>query len=335
MATPDFYDENRNRSFPFQRLSVGYATPASGAFTLRQLPTWVIVDCGFILGPESGFDEELHKVYLHRIERISTNVVEYEFRCDAGPLADKPLVFTRTASSSRYELEFAESDESQDPYVSADFSYSYEDGECGEPYWSGYLVTGSVTDLLPRLTVGVPVLRVSANEALVEPGLLQNLNRNQVITINVANADRTRALRPAGCTANSWPFPVGDVYIRRTCLQGDIRFRPGYNVAIASLPSQNLIRFSPVRGAGMGLPCEEVRLFPGETGPIGNTNGLLGGDFLCNEVFRTVNGLAGPDVKILSGPGVSVSAADNTIIVDVNLENLRACTNVSASDPGA
>ena len=334
MATPDFYDENRNRSFPFRRLSVGYGTPATGPFTMRQLPDSAIVDCGFVLGPESGFDEETHTVYLQRIERIDATTVEYEFRCDTAPLATKPLIFTRTAASPHYALEFAESDNAEDPYVSADLSYSYESNDCGEPYWSGYLVTGSVSDLLARLAIAVPVLRTSSNETLVEPGLLQNLNRNQVITLNVANADRTRALRPAGCPQNHWPFPVNDIYIRKTCIQGDVRLRPGYNVAIAALPVQNLIRFSAVKGAGLGTPCEEVKLFPGETGPVGNTNGLLGGDFLCNEVFRTVNGISGPDIKILTGPGVAVSAAPHTVIVDVNLQNLQNCGTTSASSGG-
>lgn len=334
MATPEFYDENRNRTFPFRLLSAGVKTPDTGSFTLQQLPDWAIVDCGFILGPESGFVEDANIVYLYRIERTDSTTIEFEFRCDATALADTPLVFTRTSSSPRYALEFVESDESGDPYVSASLSYSYEEADCGEPFWSGYLVTGNVVDLFDRLTVGVPILRVSPSETIVEPGLLQNLDRNQVITLNVANMDRTRALRPAECEENTWSFPTGDAFIRRTCIQGDVKFRPGYNIAIAAVPSQNLIRFSPVLNAGQGIPCEEVKLFPGESGPIGNTNGLLGGDFYCNEVFRTINGLAGPDVKIRSGPGVSVSAATNTIIIDVNLANLRTCATDSASDSG-
>lgn len=334
MATPDFYDENRDRTFPFRRLSAGYPLPGSGSFTLRQLPDWAIVDCGFVLGPESGFVESEHTVYLYRIERRDASTIEFEFRCDAPALTNQPLIFTRTELSTRYELEFAESDQPEDPYASASLSYSYEDASCGEPFWSGYLVTGNVVDLFPLLSVAVPVLRVSPLETLVEPGLLQNLDRNQVITLNVANADRTRALRPAGCPENTWSFPTGDTFIRRVCLQGDIRFRPGYNMAISAIASQNMIRFSSVLNAGQGSPCAEVPLFPGETGPIGNTNGLLGGDFYCNEVFRTVNGLAGPDIKITSGPGVSVSSDTNTVIIDVNLANLRACTTDSASASG-
>ena len=55
MALPNFFNENINRSFPFQRATVGVDTPTSGTVTMLQLPDNFIADCGFILGPESGF----------------------------------------------------------------------------------------------------------------------------------------------------------------------------------------------------------------------------------------------------------------------------------------
>lgn len=332
MATPEFYDENRNRTFPFRRLSAGNGTPDSGLFTLQQLPDWVIVDCGFILGPESGFQEDADTVHLARVERISATEIEFEFRCDSASIADKALVFTRHINDPRYRIEFVESDVSDDDYVSVSLSYSFEDATCGEPYWSGYLVTGNMPDLFASIPEGTSILRVSSAETIVEPGLLQNLDRSQVVTINVANADRTRALRPPGCDENQWSFPVGETYVRRVCMQGDIRFRAGYNIAIAGITSQNLIRFSPIAGAGLGQPCQEVKLFPGESPPIGSENGLLGGDFYCNEVFRTINGIPGPDVRIISGPGVSVSAATSTVIIDVDMTDLRACLSQDQSE---
>lgn len=330
MATPDFFDENLNRTFPFRRGSAGVGTPDTGAFTLRQLPDWAIVDCGFVMGPESGFVEGTHQVYLSRISNVDDNLFEFEFVCDAPAIADKTLVFTRSISDPKFSSEFVESDFSDSEFESV--SYSFSDDDCGEPFWSGYLTTGSLVKLVGRIPTDTSVTRVSELETIVEPCLIQNLDGSQLIAINVANADRTRSIRPAGCEANSWDFPPNEIYLSRTCIQGDVRFRLGYNSAITLVPSQNVIRFSAIRGAGQGEPCEQVKLFAGETPPVGANNNLLDGDFYCNEVFRTVNGLPGPDIRIIAGPGVRLSTDESTIVIDVNLSDLPACDFQSESE---
>lgn len=336
MARPNFFNENLNRTFPFENKTAGVDTPSSGVFTMLELPDDVVVDCGFIMGPESGYEEGTHTVYLYKISRVSADQINYEFRCDAPALVDAPLIFTRQVTDEDYLTEFQESDiPSYEPESqSLSLSASEVDVVCGEPFWSGYLVTGSVSSVAARLTVGTTVTRSSSTETLVLPALTQNLNGSQAVSLNIANADRTRALRPADCDPNEWDFDTGEIYINRECLQGPIYLTAGYNVALSQNDSSNTIQLGAVVGAGDGSPCEEVKLFAEETPPIGASNDLLEGDFYCNEALRTINGLQGPDFIIYAGTGVSVTADSptNTVIIDVNLVDLSLCTTSAVSE---
>ena len=142
-------------------------------------------------------------------------------------------------------------------------------------------------------------------------------------------------MRPGDCPPNQWPFETGLIYINYTCLQGDIRLAAGYNLGISQSSLTNTIQFSAIVNAGAGQVCSELKLFPEETPPIGATNNLLEGDFYCNEVLRTVNGVQGPNLQFFAGNGVSIipDNANNKLIVDINLIDLSLCpySTVSAS----
>ena len=336
MPRPNFFNDNINRTFPFQWKSAGVDTPVAGPVTMLQLPDNFIADCGFIMGPESGFQEGIHTIFLYKITRVTATDITYEFRADAPNLLTTPLIFTRNSASPIYQTEFVESDIPTPPINSQSASNSNSnDVVCGEPFWSGYLVTGPVEAVFDRLNEGESITRTSDTEALVEPGLIQNLNDNQLISLNLANADRTRALRPGDCPPNQWPFETGLIYINYTCLQGDIRLAAGYNLGISQSSLTNTIQFSAIVNAGAGQVCSELKLFPEETPPIGATNNLLEGDFYCNEVLRTVNGVQGPNLQFFAGNGVSIipDNANNKLIVDINLIDLSLCpySTVSAS----
>ena len=337
MARPNFFNDNENRTFPFQQGSAGIDTPASGAVAMYQIPDDFVVDCGFITGPESGFVEGEHTIFLYKISRPSSNVIVLEFRSDAPALSDTPLIFSRNTSDADFTTEFLESDIPEYIPLSQSVSLSLSESqtvECGEPFWSGYLVTGSMQSFVDRLSLGGTITRADTTETLVEPALVQNLNECQVVSLNVANSDRTRALRPADCPPNEWNFNTGEVYVNRECLQGDVRLRAGYNVALNQIALSNTIQLSAIVNAGLGEPCEEVKLFPTETPPNDAPNNLLAGDFYCNEVLRSINGLQGPNLVIFAGTGVSVTANQetNTVLVDVDLVDLSACTFSAVSE---
>lgn len=337
MARPGFFNDNANRTFPFQQGTAGINTPASGAVTLHQLPDNFIIDCGFITGPESGFVEDEHTIFLYSIKRASATVFLFEFRSDAPALQDTPLIFSRNLADDDYTTEFLESDIPE--YIPLSQSASLSDSEsetaiCGEPFWSGYLVTGSMSAIADRFSVGSTVARLGTDEVIIEPALIQNLNESQVVSINIANGDRTRALRPEDCPQNEWDFETGLIYTNRECLQGDVRLRAGYNLALNQFLASNTIQLSAIVNAGLGEPCEEVPLFAAETPPIGAENNLLAGDFYCNEVLRSVNGLQGPNINLFAESGVSIIAVQetNTVLIDVDLIDLSACTFSAVSE---
>ena len=149
------------------------------------------------------------------------------------------------------------------------------------------------------------------------------------MSVNLANGDRTRAKTPEGCPDLVWPFTTGLVYPVVECLQGDIKFEPGYNIAIIQDVSTNTLQFFPLVGAGKGEPCTELPVFEGEAPPTGSTNGLLAGDYYCNEVFRTVNGIGGPNLDFYAGSGVSIvpDSTNNKVIIDINLADLAQCVS--------
>lgn len=402
MAYPNFFNENINRTFPFRTGTAGIDTPADGPFAMSQLPDNLIADCGFILGPESEFVEGRDYIFLHRIHRVSLTRVTFEFRCNSLLLAVLPLIFTRESSDSTYRTEFVES---------AGLSLALS---CGASVWSGYLVTGPISDVFARLAIGAEIVRPTdtvglvQQVALVEPALLQNLSGSQVTALNLANADRTRALRPTNCPPNSWAvsglpvvtvtdavgasgtityfainsFSIGNTvsvldldiatgaslnitgmtiatvsptqftvsnatvgvsagtgtaisggsqFATRRCLTGALQLRSGYNVSISQNAVSNTLQFSAILGAGKGIPCAEVPLFVGEQPPTGASAGLLGGDFYCNEVLRSINGLQGPNLTLSAGAGVRVQpdAATHSIVVDIDLVTLSLCSPAS------
>lgn len=340
MAVSDFFNENSNRVFPFQPGTAGVATPVVGPFSLLQLPDSVIVDCGFITGAESGYVEGVHSVFLYRIARIAATWLEFEFRCDAPGLVAIPLVFRRLLSQPDYTTEFVESDvpnedlNSQSQSQSQSQSNSQHMPTCEEPAWSGYLVTGRLNDITGYLAPGEQVVRTSTAEALVETALVQNLADCQLVSINVANADRTRAARPSQCPPLVWGFPLGLYHANFQCLQGDIKLRAGFNTFLSQNVQTNTIVFSAAANAGAGFPCGQIPIFEAEAPPDNASNNLLDGDFYCNEVLRTINGLGGPSLTFVADAGVSLiaDAAGSRLIVDINLSGLASCDYSQVSE---
>lgn len=337
MAKPGFYNDNKNRAFPFKKGTVGLPAPTSGAITMSQLLSDAVVDCGFIMGPESGFEAEQHHVYLSEINRVG-NLFYFKFLTTAPRVVDVPLLFVADMTEADYGREFVDSDipvyvpASQS--ASASLSFSMPDpAECGEPFWSGYCVFGNLEALAVRLNTGEVIIG-DETAAVVEPGLIQNLNNSQVVSVNIANGDRTRAITPAGCPDHRWAFNVLDVYVQAECIQGDLIVRPGHNVSLSQNAGSSTINIAPVVSAGLGQVCEELKLFDTETPPIGSTNGLLDGDYLCSETLRSVNGLQGPNLTFFAGTGVAITSGDNPheLVIDVNLTDLSICDIISVSE---
>lgn len=318
MAKPGFWNDNRFRAYPFLRGEIG----ASGTGDVDNMPWDVIVDAGFTMGLDSGYVEGEHSVWLSEISRSGTTLT-FEFQSDAPGLAGSPLVFTRDTADDEYTLEYV--DQLEEAYSeSSSFSYSGQDVCDTQPLWSGFLVTGRFDDF----AIGDGETWTGST-ATVEPATVVSLVNSFVDAVNVGNADRTRVDAADGCPEIEWAYPVGEdvVHIQQTCLTGDIRFKAGYNSEIEQIDNQNQLIFGADVGAGEGEPCDEIPIFPGETPPDGST--LYEGGPRCNEVLRSINGMGGQLLRLLSGTGLDITEvpAENKLIMNFDMRGLAVCYN--------
>lgn len=320
MARPGWYNDNRGRAYPFITGTAGVGTPDSGIPTMRQLPDEWIVDCGFIMGPDSDFEVGTHKVWLRRVYRKG-DTVSFEFECDAPQLKGIYLVFNRDVDEDDYANEFVDGE----VFFDESESHSLPDS-CSEPLWSGYMISGVMSSIAARLG-DEDSIEAEEDDATVEPALIQNLNNTIVNSVELANNDRTRATAPSGCPDLVWPHETNVIFVHARCIQGDIRWMPGYNATIQQNSQDNSITISARVGAGEGQPCEEAPLFDQEVPPIGSENNLLSGGPLCNEALRSFNGAGGPAFTLLGGQGVSIipDPENHCVKVDFNLIDMASC----------
>lgn len=318
MATPGWFDANRQRAFPFVARTV--ALPASGPLSVANLPNSAIVDAGFIAGPLSGYDGADSVVYLLRVRR-SGDTIYFDFACTAPGAAGATLTFSRLVGGDRYEQEFAESGGAE---FSASDSASDED--CEEPSLAGFLVTGDLTELADVLAPGEELANVDPDlYGRVEPALVQNLAGAYVVGVGVANGDRTRVEAPEYCDAVVWPSDTDVVFIDSVCLSGDIVLRAGFNAGVRQSDTANKITVQAVAGGGAGAPCAEVPLYDGEEPPAGSV--LLTGGPACGELLRSVNGQGGPRLELRAGLGVTVTPdpAGHRIVIDADFRGVDGC----------
>lgn len=326
MARPNWWNENRNRAYPFVAGTV--RRPADGPLTLRNLADDVVADAGFVVGVAGQFDAAEHAVWLDEIARDG-DTFTLTFRSDAPGLDGVPLVFTRQAGYARYALEFADAGP---PALGSASSTSA--ATCAGPAWWGFLVTGEAGALELLLPADGAVPR-GAGGAVAEPATVQNLTGTYVAAVHLANQDRTRATAPAGCDPYQWDFATGGVITNAVCLGGTVRFKAGYNAVITQSDTTNTITVGAAVGAGAGEPCAEVPLWPGDGPPAGGGVLLTGGPG-CGETLRSINGVGGPAFTVTAGVGVSVTADPDghRLVVDVDMSGLALCY-VSASSVSA
>lgn len=313
MARAGFFDDNRNRAYPFIVGTV--ARPVVGSATLLNLPNSVIVDCGFTFGPSVYFDPTIHAVYLSKLRRAGT-IFYFEFASTCPDLADVTLTFSRNVTDAEYLTEFNDSGT-----VGISLSYSGSGNlanDCGQPLWTGFLVTGPLDDANQFLS-GTGIITGTTSTCTVEPALLLTLYKSSVTSINLANDDRTRYENPEDCDPVAWPYPVALTFVNARCIQGDVLFQPGYNADVRQNYYDNAITIAANVGSGEGQPCAEISLFSTEEPPAGS--GLLSGGSACGETIQTINGVNNSNFIVQAGNGVQIEAIpeENKIIVDINL----------------
>lgn len=313
MANPSWFNENCNRAYPL----LATAAPAP--------PTALIVDAGFMPSAKSRFVTGEHGVKLSAVRRQGA-FFYLDFTADAPELYGRPLTFSRHATDGDFAYETVDSG-------TAGLSASSESlsrvpgggrGECDEPLWFGFLVTGRAAAFAALLPADGEI----SYAAGLEPAVVQNLAETFVSKIGVANAARTKVTAPTGCPAA--PPPEDVLFLASVCVTGDVVFVPGFNANVRQSGQDNSITFGASVGDGAGQPCDTIPVHPGEAPPAGSS--LLEGGVRCNETVRAVNGVPGPLLNIVAGTGVTVTASPgtHTVTVDVDMQGLALCFQVSA-----
>jgi hypothetical protein len=332
MGKIGFYNDNANRAYPFVKGTVNMRPPGAPP-TIVDTPHSLVVDAGFIMGLDSGFDAGLHDVYLHELRREGSTFF-FEFRSDAPGLFNKPLIFTRDVGDPEYMLDFVDNDD--EPMSSCSFSPDGSGARDCEPtaLWSGFLVTGDIAELEALLPAPDTISRAADTDGIIEPALIQNLADSYVDSLNIANNDRTRVDASEGCNAVTWPHPINIIFCRDLCVRGETRLKPGFNAVIEHNEFDNALEIGATSGAGEGPVCDEVPLFTGESPPVGATNTLFEGGEECNEVVRSINGVGGKFLDLLATTGVSIvpDPENHKIVVDIDMAGLALCFTSADSE---
>ena len=304
-----FFNENENRAYPFTRTVT--------------LPTALVVDAGFVLGPKSRFEYAEHRVWLSAVRRAGS-FFYFEFSSDAPELHAVPLVFTRHVDDDDYKTYFVDSGTLGLSHSSQSGSTSESYDPCDEPLWSGFITTGR----LAKLTAALPTDGVISCTETIEPARLQSLVESFVVRFGVANDDRTRATIPIACGEEE--TTTGQLFVSSACVVGDVVIAAGFNATVRQSLVDNSITVLAEIGAGDGEPCEQLPRYVGEVPPAGSS--LLEGGLRCNETLRAINGIGGPQFTVLAGEGVTVTSdpSGNRLIVDVNMSGFAICAEAES-----
>lgn len=312
MARTSFYNDNENRAYPFVK---------GTAF----VPNSAVVSCGFMLGPNTGFEHGVHQVVMTQV-RLIENYLMFRFVCDAPGLVGQNILFRRHIDDAPYLSSYA------DPYddflaISASESFSEQaysvSPSCDiEDDFTGYLTTGDLTNLVSYLQANGDA---ATGDAIVEHGLLIDLSQAYGRSIRIANGDRTRYEKPTGCKPQCWDVEPQPLYVNPDCFTGAIRFVEGYNVTIRQNDYDNSLTFDGLVGGGDGEPCEQVPVYESEVPPADSV--FLEGGPGCGDVLRSINGKGGRILTIKGGEGVTVTSipAQSRVLIDVNTKGMAVC----------
>lgn len=345
MASPGWFNDNANRDWPFvnrvepisqyapaAETSASYSSSAaSGEYQnlYQHLPHATIVDFVAIMQIDAGFREDQgHTIYLYRVTRHTATDFTFEFRSSAPESQNYRVIFSRATTDAVNTVDWAT--------AAAIVSDPAGPIECRlQPRWRACMTSGSLADLADLMSVG-DSFYFPTHLWQIEPSCIQSLLDSYLRSVNLANYPRTVVTPAAGCDSSSSAGAEEEVILRDTCLVGDLQWKPGYNCAIIQDNFKNAIEINASRGSGEGEPCDEVRLYDGETATAGSP--FLSGGPGCNDILKSLNGVGGRRLTITGGPGIRVFASPsvtNRLIVDRSLEDFALCLGVAEESSSA
>lgn len=339
MAKPAWLNDNQFRDYPFLTRveplaqTTDFSSESIGESLLR-LPHSAIVDFCAIMEIDAEYDElDGHFIYLHSVSRFS-DLFTFKFRTNAPEAANHEVLVYRELTSPEFLI-------SRDD-ASTIVAESANQFACPQqPKWSATVVTGSMREMDLLLSDGETLIAV---EGLwqIEPARVQSLKKSYLRAVNLANAARLHATPQEGCSLSSSDSDNPTAIPAAYCMNGNLKFKEGYNCTIRQDVNNNAIIIGAGVGVGEGLPCEEVPLYEGEEPPSGSR--YLSGGPGCSEIIKSINGVSGDDVSIIAGRGFRVQPATDSphkLVIDRALDDFALCdaeatvSSMSTSDSAA
>jgi hypothetical protein len=329
MAKPAWYNDNQFRDFPFVTRveplakTAGFASESSGQPILH-LPHSAIVDFCAIMEIDAEYDEhDGHIIYLHAVSRFG-DVFTFKFRTTAESavnheiavsreLTDPEFLITRNTASTVLPEELVQ--------------FACPD----QPRWTATVVTGSMRELAILLDDG-ETLYADPGLWQIEPARVQSLKKSYLRSVNLANAARHHTTPVAGCSLSSSYADDGPAIPAAYCLDGPLKFKEGFNCTIRQDNNNNAIIIGAGVGVGDGVPCEEIPLYEGELPRPGEQ--FLSGGPACNEVIKSINGVTGTDITILTGRGFQVQVDSDVLhklVINRTLNEFAICNTDTPS----
>lgn len=312
MSRAPAYNENQYRDYPFITITQPIDSAASASALFEHLPAAAIVDFGCIMDLDADFGEDDY-VYLDKIKRVGATLIFY-FGCTSNT---EQLVFTRnTTTAEEWMIQWVESELVEGPSYDSQIENNTEVPVCRtEGAWRGFLVTGKFDELLAIIADGA-TLTFATGLWKIEPAKIQNIYKHYVRSVTVLNRKRTLV---TDATINY------DVVVYDACLNGNLKFREGYNCTIFQDNVGNRLVFKGTIGGGAGEPCYEVSQSIGEVPPDGSP--YLTGGPRCGDVLKTINGKGGKSITIKGGPGFTVEAdpETSTLTITRDLSQFTKC----------
>lgn len=293
MSRTQFYDDNRNRRYPF----VSTEEIESSVADDEQIPDSALLDCGFTFYAYSGFEADQHSVWLDSVSRTSSTVTLI-FKTNAPGLTGLNLDFVFERNAGESQILFTDAVGTGANPVAG--------GCTNQMLWMGYAVLGDSEDLVSW--IGGSSRATDRVQHTVEPALSQNLDKAYVRSVNLANRRRVRT--------TDVPGEERPILINAQCLQGPARFIAGRNCRIDYDVARNGLVISADLGAGDGEVCSELPVHDDEVPP--DDGDLLSGGPACTEVVKTVNGVGGPRL-ILRGTDNILVEKDPVIANKINV----------------
>jgi len=328
MPRAAWYNENASRDYPFINRAFPievamYPGSSSAAPDRIELPQGVVLDFGAIMSPSANYGDD-DTVYLDSIQRDGGQFT-FRFHTTAVGGDQYELRFTRQLSALENKIDWKD--------AKLFGTAPSGDAVCDtDVVWNGYLVTGDMTLLAPLISDGER-LYFAENLWRIEPSRIQNLKDSYVRAVHLANSPRTLTEVPEGCSESSSSAENTDVIVQATCIDGDIKFKEGYNCTIR----QDIISNSIIIGAGVGVgegePCDEVPLYDDETAPADSP--YLSGGPGCGSILKALNGVTGRNITLLPGPGIRITpdpVVTNQLVISKAIKDFIACPGESEDD---